>query len=300
MKEKNKILITGSTGFVGNILVNYLRLNNGLYTLSRSRADYNYDLALEIPRFKQHFDLVIHAAGLSHFVSESVEDDSIIYKTNVVGTENLLKGLYNYSLPKYFIFLSSVSVYGLCSGTNISETSPLLARDSYGLSKIKAEQLVIDWCRNQEITCTILRLPLLVGPNPPGNLGAMMKAIKRGYYLNISGGEAKKSMVLAEDVAKFITKVAAIGGIFNLTDGYHPSFAELSSLIAKRNGKQKVYNLPSWFAKIAAHFGDVLGQNFPLDSKKLNKMCATLTFDDTKAKETFGWRPTRVLDGFKW
>jgi nucleoside-diphosphate-sugar epimerase len=299
MKKKINILITGSTGFVGKIFLNSLTLQNNVSTLSRSRADYNYDLALEIPYFTQHFDYVIHTAGLSHFYSKNKEDDSFIYKSNVLGTENLLKGLHNYALPKYFIFLSSVSVYGLSTGTNIKETSPLLANDTYGLSKIKAEQLVIDWCRNNKITCTILRLPLVVGSDPPGNLGAMIKGIKRGYYLNISKGEAKKSMVLAEDVAKFILKVATIGGTYNLTDGYHPSFFELSALIAKQIGKPRVNNLPLWFATIAAHFGDILGQKFPLNSNKLNKICATLTFDDTKARETFGWNPIRVLDGFK-
>jgi nucleoside-diphosphate-sugar epimerase len=106
-------------------------------------------------------------------------------------------------------------------------------------------------------------------------------------------------MVLAEDVAKFIVKVAAVGGTYNLTDGYHPSFSELSALIAQQLGKSKVYNLPLWITRAVAYFGDLLGDKFPLNSNKLNKICATLTFDDTKAREAFGWNPTRVLDGFK-
>jgi hypothetical protein len=41
-----------------------------------------------------------------------------------------------------------------------------------------------------------LVLPLLVGENPRGNLGVMMRAIDKGYYFNIGGGKARKSMVL--------------------------------------------------------------------------------------------------------
>lgn len=46
--------------------------------------------------------------------------------------------------------------------------------------------------KQHNVVCTILRLPLLVGTNPPGNLGAMIKGIARGYYFNIGGGKSKK------------------------------------------------------------------------------------------------------------
>jgi hypothetical protein len=137
-------------------------------------------------------------------------------------------------------------------------------------------------------------LPLLVDKNPPGNLGAMTRAIQKGYYFNIGGGKAKKSMVLAEDVAKFILKIAPIGGIYNLTDGVHPTFKELSTSIAKK----KLFNLPLRLAKIFAKIGDVLGDKSPLNSIKLKKITSDLTFDDSKAREK-GWNPQAVLDYLK-
>lgn len=45
-------------------------------------------------------------------------------------------------------------------------------------------------------------------------------------------------MVLAQDVAAFIDKVSLVGGIYNLTDGYHPGFSELSEFISKRLNKK--------------------------------------------------------------
>jgi nucleoside-diphosphate-sugar epimerase len=108
----------------------------------------------------------------------------------------------------------------------------LLARDPYGLSKIHAEKFVEDWCEKHNVICTIFRLPLVVGPNAPGNLGKMLMGIKKGYYFNIAGGKAQKSMVLATDVAQCVLKVYKIGGIYNLTVGHHPTFYKLSRTIS--------------------------------------------------------------------
>lgn len=139
----------------------------------------------------------------------------------------------------------------------------------------------------------------MAGENPPGNLGAMIEGIQKGYYFNIAGGTAKKSMVLATDVAKTILKVSAIGGIYNLTDGHHPSFAELSNSIAQQLDKPKPFNMPLWLARLIAKFGDVLGNKAPLNSDKLKKITSDLTFDDSKARNAFGWSPKKVIDGFR-
>jgi nucleoside-diphosphate-sugar epimerase len=126
----------------------------------------------------------------------------------------------------------------------------------------------------------------------------MIKGIIGGYYFNIGGRKYKRSMVLAEDVAKFICKACEIGGVYNLTDGCHPSFVELSNYISFRLGKGNAINLPLWLAKILAICGDFLGDKSPFDSIKLKKITSDLTFDDSKAREAFGWDPTPVLEGF--
>jgi nucleoside-diphosphate-sugar epimerase len=127
----------------------------------------------------------------------------------------------------------------------------------------------------------------------------MISGIKKGFYFNIAGGSAKKSMVLASDVAKYLLKASEIGGIFNLTDGYHPSFFEFSDNISRQLGKSRSINLPFWLAKGLALTGDLFGAKAPFNSAKLYKMTSDLTFDDSKARETFGWKPTPVLEGFK-
>lgn len=292
------ILLTGANGFLGKIIIKLLNNDYNFFTLSTTVGNYHVFLDKEIPRFRERYDLVVHAAGKAHSVPKTEEEKRKFFEVNVRGTDNLLKGLEKSGIPKQFVFISSVSVYGLEFGTLISEEHDLDAKDPYGLSKIKAENIVIDWCIKHKVVCTILRLPLLIGENPLGNLGAMIKGIEKGYYFNIGGGIAKKSMVLAEDVAGFIPKVAQIGGIYNLTDGVHPNFHELSDVISKQKGKNRPHNLPMSIAKMIGLVGDLLGNKAPLNSLKLKKITSDLTFDDTKARKNLGWDPKRVLEYF--
>lgn len=292
-----RVLITGSSGFLGKKIVAIFHADK-VVMLGRLGNNINCNLALDIPNLPS-VNIVIHCAGKAHSIPKTDQEIQEFYNVNVQGTINLLQGLSNSSIPKQFVFISSVSVYGLNNSSSVNENTHLLALDPYGKSKIQAEQIVQEWCYNHNVICTILRLPLVVGANPPGNLGAMIKGIKKGYYFNIAGGTARKSMVLASDVAKFILQAAEVGGTYNLTDGYHPNFAELSNCIASQLGKYRVSNMPLWAAKSLAKFGDIIGDRFPLNSNKLAKITAPLTFDDSKARAAFGWNPTPVLKGFK-
>jgi nucleoside-diphosphate-sugar epimerase len=294
-----KILLTGSNGFLGKYIYNTLSSEYSVLTLSRSYSDFNIDLSVEIPSFSYSFDCVIHSAGLAHINFKSIDQSKHFFQVNVLGTINLLKSLEVKSLPKYFVFISSVSVYGLSEGIGIDENYPLNAIDPYGLSKIEAEKIILNWCAEKNIICTILRLPLIVGDNPPGNLGAMINAIKSRKYFNVSNGRARRSMVLASDVASCIIRASTIGGIFNLTDGYNPTFLELSSQIGAKFSKKINFPIPYSFAKIIALIGDLFGKLIPFNTKSLSKVTSTLIFDDSKARELFNWNPTSVLTFFK-
>jgi len=290
-----RILLTGSTGFLGNYIYTYLSKSNEIITVSRSHSNIEVDLSKEIPKLP-NVNLVIHCAGKAHSVPKTELEKQQFYDVNCGGTLNLLKGLEKSNLPKYFVFISSVAVYGQEKGNNINEGNPLMAKDPYGLSKIEAEKLILNWCLENKVICTILRLPLLVGKNPPGNLGAMVNAIKKGFYFNIGRGQAKKSMVLSKDVASVIPVVCSIGGIYNLTDGFHPSFYDLSLAISKN---KKLFNIPFSVAKIIGKIGDVLGDGFPINSLKVKKITSDLTFDDSSARRLLNWNPESILEYLK-
>ena len=291
-----KIILTGANGFLGSAISNYFS-NRDLVKTGRSAGDVLVDLSTQVPVLPSH-DLMIHAAGKAHLVPRTEEEKADFFHVNVTGTANLLAGLERSGLPKYFVFISSVAVYGLDEGELIEEDYPLNAQDPYGKSKAEAEAMITTWCKQHQVVCTILRLPLLAGNNAPGNLGAMVKAIAKGYYFNIGKGEARRSMVMADDVAAFIDDVFETGGIYNLTDGLHPSFKALSLSVSKQLNKKSSLSLPFSAVKAIAVIGDVLGNSFPITSKKLQKMTQTLTFSDQKARSKIGWNPKSVVDNF--
>ncbi|GAB2609290.1 NAD-dependent epimerase/dehydratase family protein [Belliella aquatica] len=297
-KEINQnVLITGGCGFLGShIKENILKNNFRIFTLGRNgKGEINCDISTEIPSLPK-LDFVIHTAGKAHTVPKTQKEEKDFFSVNLQGTINLCKGLERiHCMPKEFIFISTVAVYGLDEGVDIDENYPLLGTSPYAKSKIEAESFLVDWTKKRNITLTILRLPLIAGPNPPGNLGSMIDGIKTGRYASIGKADARKSMVWVEDIPQFIMKIKDKGGIFNLTDNYHPTFGELELLISKNLSKSKPLRIPLVLAKIVALFGDLFGDKFPLNSEKLKKITSTLTFSTQKAMLSTEWNPTQVL-----
>lgn len=294
------ILLTGETGFLGSLLktslgsfpsvfVNNLRKRDGGQRIDiRQKFVISRDI---------NVDAVVHAAGKAHSVPKSDAEKQEFYKVNFEGTKNLCNALERLDkLPKSFIFISTVAVYGMGEGQQITEDRPLKGETPYAKSKILAEEWLQEWATKHSVILGILRLPLLVGPSPPGNLDAMIKGIRKGKYLSIGKANARKSMVWAEDIATIIPVLAEKGGIYNLTDGYHPSFGELEEVIAQGLVRRRPPDVPYWFARLLGLAGDILGRRFPINSDKLKKMTSTLTFDDGKARKELGWNPSKVLE----
>jgi nucleoside-diphosphate-sugar epimerase len=294
-----KTLLTGASGFLGSYVLAHLNeAGNEVLTVGRSAVNgVLCDLKSEIPQLEgsHEFDMVIHNAGMAHKVPKTEAESKAFFEVNVGGTKNLLEALTSLKKkPRCFVFVSTVAVYGVEVGEGIDETHALLGVSPYAKSKIEAEYLVQDWCDINAVNCVILRLPLVVGEQAPGNLGAMEKAIRKGYYFRLGSGKARRSMVNALDVARLMPKLVNHSGIFNLTDGVHRSFAEMDELLAKKHGK-RVKKIPVWMGRLLAKVGDLI-PGFPLNSYRLAKLEQSLTFDDTRARKVLGWGNDLVSD----
>jgi nucleoside-diphosphate-sugar epimerase len=292
-----KVLITGANGFLGQYIQKKFNHEN-IDTLGLNGCTININLAKEIPLLESKYEFVIHAAGKAHVVPKSPKDAEDFYCVNFEGTKNLLIALEkNNNFPERFIFISTVAVYGKEEGHLIDESHPLGGASPYAKSKILAEKEIQKWGKLNCVNITILRLPLLVGNHPPGNLGSMIKAMQRGYYFSIGDGNNRRSMVLAEDVAKLVASNSLKPGIYNLTDGYHPTYRELEKHIASQLGKT-VKSIPKIVVKVACSMGDFI-KFIPINSYKFEKLTSTLTFSDTMARTYFNWKPSVVTETFK-
>lgn len=293
------LLLTGAFGFVGKNVLPFLNKEFDVKTLGLLELnDYSNDLSKDIPSFNDNFDVVVHSAGLAHFYPKSEKDKLLFNDVNYNGTINLCKALET-NLPKYFVFISTDMVYGIDSGVGISEDYPLNPKTPYAKSKVLAEEYLQKWCFDNNVILTILRPSLIAGVNPPGNLGAMINGISKGFYLSINNGKAKKSFVMVDDIANIIKMSYKKGGIYNVCDNYHPSFGELERLISSQLNKRKPFSIPICVAIILAKIGDIIGSKAPINSIKLKKITQDYCMSNEKAKRELGWKPLNVLENFK-
>ena len=294
------LLFTGASGFLGSNIIHLLNGTYNIISVGLSPQDtYLVDIATDIPTFTDAFDVVFHAAGKAHSVPKTEAEERLFFDVNLQGTKNLCTALERSGIPKAFIFISTVAVYGCDSGENITEEHPLNGTTPYALSKIKAEKYLQGWCAMHSVKLSILRPSLIAGPNPPGNLGAMIRGIRNGKYLSIAGGKARKSVLMVQDIANLLPMLIEKGGIYNVCDSYQPSFRELEMVIYKQLNKKLPLSIPYWFAKSMAIFGDCFGEKAPINSLKLRKITHSLTLSNEKAMRELGWKPMNVLENFQ-
>ena len=295
-----KLLFTGGTGFLGKNVMPILTQKYEVTTCGITPDDMiKANLAKEVPALPGRYDVVLHACGKAHVVPKTEAEKQAFYDVNYQGTINLCSALEKAGLPKALVFISTVAVYGCEYGDMITEEHPLEGNSPYAESKKMAERYLTDWCAKNGVVLGILRPSLLAGKNAPGNLGAMVNGIKKGFYMNIVGGKVVKSVLMAEDIARLLPLLEEKGGVYNVCDTRQPSFGEMSASVAKQLGKHKPISIPYWMARCMAKVGDLLGSKAPINSYKLEKMTKSLTFSNDKARKELGWEPLDVLTNYK-
>lgn len=295
-----KLLFTGASGFLGYNIRPILEKSYDVHTIGLTDDDdIKFNIAKEAPPINTHYDVVLHAAGKAHTVPKTEAEKQVFYDVNYTGTIHLCDALEKAGIPKALIFISTVAVYGCEFGDMIDETHPLNGSSPYADSKIQAEEYLTKWCLDHQVKLGILRPSLLAGKNAPGNLGAMVNGIKKGFYMNIAGGKVVKSILMAEDIARLVPLLEEKGGIYNVCDTRQPSFGEISKSLAKQLGKGNPISIPYWMAWCMAKVGDLLGNKAPINSYKLEKMTKSLTFSNAKARHELNWEPLDVLTYYK-
>ena len=295
-----KLLFTGGTGFLGKNIMPRLKTQYEVTTCGITPDDMiKANLAKELPSLNQRYDVVLHACGKAHVLPKTEAEKQAFFDINYGGTLNLCIALERVGAPKALIFISSVAVYGCEFGELITEDHPLDGATPYAKSKIMAERYLTKWCNEHNVILGILRPSLLAGKNAPGNLGAMVNGVKKGFYMNIAGGKVVKSILMAEDIANILPALVKKGGIYNVCDTRQPSFGELSASVARQLGKHMPISIPYWIAWCMAKVGDIVGPKAPINSYKLEKMTKSLTFSNEKACKELDWSPMDVLENYK-
>lgn len=221
-----KILLTGGTGYIGshtavelisrgheveildNLINSKITALDNIEKISNVKPKFYFVDLLDKENLdktfkKNHFDLVIHFAGLKS-VAESIEQPLRYYENNIGGTINLLEVMKKYNC-KRLVFSSSATVYGNQDGVKLTEDSQtgIGITNPYGETKFMIEQILQDLAvADPDFKITILRYFNPVGSHESGLLGEDPNDIPNNlmpYIMKVSTGELAKLSVYGND-----------------------------------------------------------------------------------------------------
>lgn len=296
MKAKEKILITGGSGFIGTNLIDCLKDKYCILNLdisdprSASQKIFHrrinileYEIFLkELTNFEPSF--VIHLAARTDLSGKSIDE----YKTNTTGTLNLLNALKQCKSIKKVIFCSSKFVTP--NGYEIRDEFDTCPHTCYGHSK----QVMEDIIRNHPPNCEwlIVRPTSIWGPYFSEPYKQFFEFIMKGFYFHIGRNKCYKTygyvgnavyqihQLLINDLEQINTKVFYLGD-------YTPyEVSEWADEIAKE-AHAKIYRVPRVIVRLVAFFGDflkALNVSFPMTSFRYFNMVldGTNNLDSTK------------------
>lgn len=294
------LLYTGGTGYLGHNTKPILDKAYEVTTIGiTDKDDIKANFVSDTPELPKRYDIVLHAAGKAHTYPKTEAEKQAFFEVNYKGTIHLCDALEKVGVPKSFIFISTMAVYGSDGSTVVTEDHPLNGDTPYAKSKLMAEEYLIDWCKKNGVILGILRPSLLAGPNPPGNLGAMINGIKNHRYLSIGGSKARKSFLMVYDIARVVPELAKKGGIYNICDDDSVTYRQLEEAICKQLGMSLPLSIPMWVAKCMAKVGDGLGKKAPINSLKLTKLTRTSVYSNAKIRAALDWKPLNIVENFK-
>jgi nucleoside-diphosphate-sugar epimerase len=204
-----KVGITGGNGFIGKkIILELLEKHMHIISMQRSSQNIdgveirNFDLSNISDKTKDIFsdiDVVIHTAALVHNRSANRKSHQ---KINFDATIKLVEICKSVGV-QYFIFLSTVGVYGVSSSVEkISLKNKVNPISEYAKSKLDVENILLS--NNSQMQVSILRLPLVYGDAAKGNFRLLEKIADTPIPLPFLNIKNKRSMVSVENVAKII------------------------------------------------------------------------------------------------
>jgi UDP-glucose 4-epimerase len=226
------ILITGKNSYIGTSLESWLMREPDKYkvdTIDMKDGSWKEkDFSL--------YDVVFHVAGIAH-IKETTDNQDIYYKVNRDLAYKTAQKAKQDGVEQ-FIFLSSMSVYGIENGV-INMDTPLKPNSAYGKSKIEAEEL-INKLQDDSFTVATLRPPIVYGKGCRGNYPRLVRlALKTPIFPKVDN---KRSMIYIDNLSEFVKQLIdnKSGGFFFPQNAEYVNTSEMVSLIAGAHGKRVV------------------------------------------------------------
>ena len=254
-------LVTGGAGFIGSNLVERL-LNkkhkviviDNFSTGRKSNLKKNKNLRIvncdianytKIERYFKNVNFVFHMAGLADIVP-SIENPEKYFKSNVVGTFNVLQASKKFRIKK-FIYAASASCYGFPEKFPTNESNKIQPMYPYALTKWQGEELVKHFNKIYKLPTISLRFFNIYGPKSrtSGTYGAVFGVFLAQKIANkpltiVGSGNQTRDFLHVSDLTNLILKSAYSkirGKIYNVAGGKEIKVNKIAKLI----GGKKVF-----------------------------------------------------------
>ncbi|MEH2532797.1 nucleoside-diphosphate-sugar epimerase [Bradyrhizobium sp. AZCC 1588] len=289
--DSMKILVTGSSGFIGQALVRRLRTEGctvvGLDKVPATATDIVCDI-LEADRLKE---VVQNAApdALVHLAARIDLDEKTNlagYAANIEGVENLVEAVRLTPSIRRGIWTSSQLVcrVGYVPKSDTDYTADTL----YGKSKVRTEQIVRsadgagrEWC--------LARPTTVWGPGMSAHYQRFLRMIERGSYFHVGHGPLWKSYSYIDNIAFQYWRMLAVPAeqiqrrTFYLADYTPIDLIAWCDAFQRAFGSRSVRHLPIAVARALALCGDAVNaigmKKFPFNSFRLNNVLTQYQFD---------------------
>ena len=242
--DGKRILVTGSSGFVGENLVEELKRHNLVVVTLTDPEGHRIDVR-DWQKIKEitDIDMVYHLAAVT-YVPFSFENSGETYDVNVLGTLNVLELCRLRDVEK-IVFVSSY-VYGQPRYLPIDEGHPVQPTNPYMRSKVLGEELCRAYNNDFGLKCIILRPFNVYGVGQSGDfLIPSIISQLHGGKIELKDPEPKRDFVYISDLISALIDVGKFDGnfeIFNIGCGESYSVNEIVDKIVQLYGKDvKIY-----------------------------------------------------------
>jgi nucleoside-diphosphate-sugar epimerase len=293
-----KVLVTGSSGFVGKNLVETLSLKKHLVyeafydkekkIIHRVRKFNNKEIEplIDYENIKK-IDAIIHcAAKLPSSKNNEINNLDEYKKVNVEQTLLTAKQAVKKGI-KRFVYLSSALV------VNDKQLINNTTKSFYSISKLESEIALMEFSKQTGLEVVILRPPLIYGKYVKGNFINLLDLIYKKIPLPFKNIKNLRSYIgvnnLIDLIIVCISHPKAVGKIFSASDNEDISISDLIIKISKfMNLSPKLFSLPTALLKS-------LGYLF-FSYNSFNSIIQTFHCSNEDVNKILGWSPVYSLD----
>lgn len=281
------ILITGSSGFIANHLIQSLKNKNIIYGIDLKKSKnttYQFDVrkVFKTQILPKKIDLIINLAAVHR---EPGHKPNEYFDTNILGAENVTEFAEKVDC-KQIIFTSSISPYGIEDKLKDEDTIPC-PNTPYGSSKLTAEKIHIAW-QNRDIKkriLTIVRPGVVFGKGEEGNMSRLVKYIHKNFFFYVGNKNTRKAGIYVKELVRQILWVHEKQvknlfpkiTLFNASMWPNPSISEYVDNIKLVAGLRRIIpNVPYSFLICCGIFFEsffkMIGKANPFSPVRLRKL----------------------------